>query len=71
MDSNATNGIPEGLATCESPVCDVRFEQTGMKIKPKRFCCDGCKMDAWVIKRAAKLFGPLSDERALEVLRAA
>jgi hypothetical protein len=34
MESDATNGIPEGLAICQSPMCNVRFEQTGMKVKP-------------------------------------
>jgi hypothetical protein len=56
---------------CDSPLCDVRFEQTGMAISPKRFCCDDCKMDAWIIKRAAKLLEGLSDERVLEIIRGA
>ena len=40
-----------------------------MAISPKRFCCDECKMDAWIIKRAAKLLEGLTDERALKILR--
>jgi len=54
---------------CDSPLCSVRFDQTGMAISPKRFCCDECKMDAWIIKRAAKLLEGLTDERALKILR--
>jgi hypothetical protein len=31
----------EGLLTCESPVCDARFEQTGMvRMEPRKYCCD-------------------------------
>jgi hypothetical protein len=55
MDSEARNGIPEGLVTCRGPFCDVQFEQTGMKIKPRRYCCDECKVEAWIMARAVKL----------------
>ena len=40
---------------CENPLCDVRFQQTGLAISPKRFCCDECKQQASIIKRAARL----------------
>lgn len=52
-----------------SAVCPVRFEQTGMEISPKRFCSNGCKMDAWAIRRVKALLEGLSDEKALEILR--
>ena len=46
-------GMSEALLTCESPVCDARFEQTGMvRMEPRRFCNDQCRMDAWILKRA-------------------
>ena len=69
MKEQARNGTPEGLANCRSPFCDVRFEQTGMKIKPRRYCCDGCKLDLWAIRRVAKLIAELSDEQALKIMR--
>jgi hypothetical protein len=55
--------------TCESPVCSVRFDQTGMAINPRRFCCDQCKMDAWTIRRVAKLLENATDERLIEIMR--
>ena len=55
----------EGGVACESPVCDVRFAKTG---KPKRFCSDQCRMDAWAIRRVAELFG-VSVERMVEALK--
>src|SRR5262249_62084505 len=53
---------------CENPLCDVRFPQTGMAISPKRFCCNKCKQQASVIKRAAALLVPLGKERAWEII---
>jgi len=53
---------------CENPLCDVRFPQTGMAISPKRFCCDKCKQQASLIKRAAALLVPLGKERAWEII---
>jgi hypothetical protein len=70
MKETARNGIPEGLASCLSPLCAVSFRQTGMKIKPRRYCCDACKLDVWAIRRAAKLLEGLSDDAAIEIMRA-
>ena len=56
----------EGGLLCESRVCDVRFAKTG---KPKRFCSDQCRMDAWAIRRVGELLKDLSDEKALAILR--
>ena len=53
---------------CENPLCDVRFPQTGMAISPKRFCCDKCKQQNSIIKRAAALLVPLGKERAWEII---
>jgi hypothetical protein len=69
MDEKAKNGTPEGLATCQSPFCEGRFEQTGMKVKPRRYCCDECKLDLWAIRRAAKLLEGLSDDAVIEIMR--
>jgi hypothetical protein len=47
------NSTPEGLLTCESPVCEVQFEQTGIvRMEPRRYCSDGCRQDAWILRRA-------------------
>ena len=56
-------------SVCENPLCDVRFQQTGLAISPKRFCCDECKQQASIFKRAARLLSGLSDSRVLEILK--
>jgi hypothetical protein len=66
---NDSERVPEGSLTCGSPVCDVRFKQTGMEMSPKRFCSDRCRLDTWMITHVSKLLAGLSDERKLEVLR--
>ena len=45
------------LVKCSSPVCNVKFEPSGLDIKPKRFCCADCKMDVWAIRRVARAYG--------------
>src|SRR5688500_11633275 len=54
-----TASLPDSPTGCESPLCDVRFKQTGLKIEPRRFCSDQCKQHASIIRRAAKLFDGL------------
>ena len=54
---------------CESPLCDVRFPQTGLKIEPRRFCCDECRQQASLIRRVAVLLERFTDDEALRVLR--
>jgi hypothetical protein len=61
--------MKDSETVCESPLCDVRFEEAGLEISPKRFCCDRCKQDASILRRASKLLEGLSDEKALEILR--
>ena len=56
-------------AVCESPVCDVSFPQTGLKIEPKRFCSDDCRQQASLIRRVSKLLENETDERVIEILR--
>ena len=60
----------EARTVCASPVCSVSFEQNGMKIKPRRYCSDECKLDAWAFKRVSKLLEGLADERVIQILRA-
>ena len=52
---------------CQSLLCQVRFEQTGLKMSPKHFCCDECKQQASLIRRVAKIYG-LSVEAVHKVL---
>ena len=54
---------------CESPLCDVRFEQTGLAMSPRRFCSDTCKQQASLIRRVAALLAGLEDSQVLEILR--
>jgi hypothetical protein len=56
-------------AVCESPLCDLRFPQTGLKIEPRRFCCGECRQQASLIRRVAALLEGLPDDEALRVLR--
>jgi len=49
--------MSETLDKCASPVCSVEFEPSGLAIKPRRFCCDECKMDVYALRRVAKLYG--------------
>jgi hypothetical protein len=62
--------MTEGPITqkCASPLCSVEFEPSGLKMKPKRFCCDQCKQEASILRRAAKLLEGLSDAEVLEIL---
>lgn len=63
-------GMSEALLTCDSPLCDARFEQTGMvRMEPRRFCNDRCRMAAWILKRAKKLLEGLTDDEALRILQ--
>ena len=59
----------EAVTVCASPVCSVSFRQTGMKIKPRRYCSDECKLDAWAFKRVADLLKDLSDDEVLRIVR--
>ena len=53
---------------CANPLCSVSFKQTGLAIKPRRFCCDECKQAASIIKRAAAFLAPLGKEKAWKIL---
>ena len=48
--------MAEGLRHCESPLCSVEFEPSGLKMEPKRFCSDQCKQEASLIRRVAALY---------------
>jgi hypothetical protein len=60
--------LKDSKVSCESPLCDVRFPQTGLKIEPRRFCSDKCKQQASLIRRVAVLLIPLGKDKAWEAL---
>jgi len=49
--------MANGLRHCESLLCSVAFEPSGLKMEPKRFCSDRCKQEASLIRRVAALYG--------------
>ena len=57
------------LKRCESPVCAAEFEPSGLAMEPRRFCKPSCRMNAWIVKRAAGVLKDIPDERALAILR--
>jgi hypothetical protein len=59
------------LEACENPLCDSRFQPSGTCMQKRRFCSDRCRMDHWVLNRAARLLSPLGEETAWEVLNMA
>ena len=54
---------------CESPLCGIRFPQTGLKMEPRRFCSDNCRQAASLIRRVAVLLVPLGKEKAWAALK--
>ena len=67
VEMASTNG--NETEECSNPLCDVRFQQTGLAIKPRRFCSDHCKQQASLIRRVAALFDGLPDTRVIEILK--
>jgi hypothetical protein len=61
--------MSEAITKCLSPVCDVEVEPGGLEISPRAYCCEQCRKDAWVLRRASKLVEGLSDQRVIEILR--
>jgi len=57
------------LQVCENPLCTVQFPQSGLKIKPRRYCSAQCRQQASLIRRAANLLKVLSDVEVLNVVR--
>ena len=45
-----------GRDVCDSPLCSAYFHQSGTVMQPRRFCCNECRMNAWMIRKVAKLF---------------
>jgi hypothetical protein len=59
------------VTVCGSPLCDVRFEAGGPKVRPKRYCSPECRQRASILDRAAKLLGVSSGDELVRVLFAA
>jgi len=56
---------------CSNPICGNPIEpetENRWRRTPRKFCCDGCKHDAWAIRRAAELLALLPAEKKLEIL---
>jgi len=52
--------------TRRNPLCTVPLGER--KRKPRRYCCDGCKMDVWALRRVAAMLLPLGPARGWEIL---
>jgi hypothetical protein len=62
--------VSERSLTCQSPVCKDQFEQTGvMRLEPRKYCRDQCRLDAWHLREAARLLENETDQRVIEILR--
>src|SRR5919106_2312632 len=68
---NSRKRAPAEMAptVCENPICRIKYEPTCLPWLKQRCCSDGCKQQASIIRRAAKLFDPLPRLRVLEILR--
>lgn len=53
---------------CESPLCDIRFPQTGLAIEPRRFCSSKCRQQTSILRRAANLLQVLPIAHQMDVL---
>jgi hypothetical protein len=70
LGKNDSERVSEESLTCQSPVCKVKFEQTGVvRLEPRKYCCDRCRLDAWHLREAAKLLENETDQRVIEILR--
>jgi hypothetical protein len=59
------------LEACENPLCASRFQPSETCMQKRHFYCDRCRLDSWVLGRAARLLSPLGEEGAWEVLNMA
>jgi hypothetical protein len=70
LAKNDSERVSEESVICSSPVCEVKFEQTGVvRLEPRKYCDKDCRMDAWAIRRVRKLLENETDQRAIEILR--
>lgn len=51
---------------CQNPLCGAEL---GPRVRKRRFFCPGqCKMDTWVLRRAAQLLSRVSAQKKLGIL---
>jgi hypothetical protein len=53
---------------CQNPLCNN--ELTPGARKSKKFCCDRCRLDAWILAKAAKLLFRLEPREWHRILEA-
>ncbi len=61
-----------GFERCLNPVCGKPLEPIAKgtwRRTPRQFCSDGCKNDASVLRRAARLLARVGQDGAWEILR--
>lgn len=51
---------------CANPLCANRLPEDARS--DKRFCCDDCRLDAWVLARAAQLLFKLAPAHWYKIL---
>jgi hypothetical protein len=67
--------MPEGsadvLGRCQNRLCSdpIPPVESGWRKTDRRFCCDQCKQEASLIRRAAKLLDGLPASKVLGILR--
>ena len=64
-----SNGTNKAMSEhCHNPLCVAPVVSHPKAVKPRRYCCDGCKLDAWAFRRVSKLLLPLGS-KGWEILR--
>ncbi len=56
-----------GNPLCKNPI-EVLANLGRWRRTPKQFCCDQCKKDTWVLKKAVRLLEPLGRVKGVIVL---
>src|SRR6516165_2900556 len=60
--------LQDGGTACVGPFCTNRFEGSGPRVRPKRYCSKECRQQASVIRRAAVLLADLPPSVVLAIL---
>ena len=55
-----------GSERCKNPLCDSGVMPS--KWHPKKYCCDRCRIDGWILAKAGRLLAGIDPERALLAL---
>jgi len=57
------------LEKCLSPVCDNPVISHPRAVWKRRYCSKGCKMDTWVLRKAATMLLPIGPASGWELLQ--